>query len=67
VGYPEARISIIGFIVILQDGSACWRSKAQKGDSLSSSETKYVATSDAVKEINFNIFFFKILVLNLAY
>ena len=35
----------------------CWRSKAQKGVSLSSSEAEYVAMSEAVKEIRF-IFYF---------
>ena len=31
----------------------CWRSKAQKGVTLSSSEAEYVAMSEAVKEIRF--------------
>jgi hypothetical protein len=34
----------------------CWRSKAQKGVTLSSSDAEYVAMSEAVKEIRF-IFF----------
>jgi hypothetical protein len=31
----------------------CWRSKAQRGVTVSSSKSKYVAISDAVKEIKF--------------
>jgi hypothetical protein len=31
----------------------CWRSKAQKGITLSSSKAEYVAMSEAVKEIRF--------------
>jgi hypothetical protein len=38
----------------------CWRSKAQKGVTLSSSEAEYVAMSEAFKEIKF-IYYFKIL------
>jgi hypothetical protein len=31
----------------------CWRSKAQRGVTLSSSEAEYVAISEAVKQIKF--------------
>jgi hypothetical protein len=31
----------------------CWRSKAQRGVTVSNSEAKYVAISEAVKEIKF--------------
>ena len=34
----------------------CWRSKAQKGVTLSSTEAEYVAMSEAVKEIKFIYF-----------
>jgi hypothetical protein len=37
-GDPETRISVTGFIVYLQNVPICWRSKAQRGVMLSSSE-----------------------------
>jgi len=55
-GDPETRISVTGFIIYLQGAPVCWRSKAQKGVTLSSSEAEYVAISDAVKEIKFLYF-----------
>ena len=55
-GDPETRISVTGFIIYLQGAPVCWRSKAQKGMTLSSSEAEYVAISDAVKEIKFLYF-----------
>jgi hypothetical protein len=53
---PETRISVTGFIIYLQGAPVCWRFKAQKGVTLSSSEAEYVAISDAVKEIKFLYF-----------
>ena len=53
VGDPETRISVTGFIVYLQNVPVCWRSKAQRGMTLSSTEAEYVAMSEAVKEIGF--------------
>jgi hypothetical protein len=44
---------VTGFIIYLQGAPVCWRSMAQKGVTLSSSEAEYVAISDAVKEIKF--------------
>ena len=52
-GDPETRISVTGFIVYLLNVPVCWRSKAQKGVMLSSSEAEYVAISEATKEIKF--------------
>ena len=52
-GDPETRISVTGFIVYLLNVPVCWRSKAQKGVTLSSSEAEYVAISEATKEIKF--------------
>jgi hypothetical protein len=50
-GDAEARISVTGFIIYLLGVPICWRSKGQKGITLSSSETEYKAISEAVKEI----------------
>ena len=52
-GDSETRISVTGFILYLMNVPVCWRSKAQKGVTLSSSEAEYVAISEAVKEIKF--------------
>ena len=52
-GDPDNRISITGFIVYLLGVPICWRSKGQKGATLSSSEAEYVALSEAAKEIKF--------------
>jgi hypothetical protein len=50
-GDAETRISVTGFIIYLLGVPICWRSKGQKGVTLSSSEVEYVAISEAVKEI----------------
>jgi hypothetical protein len=55
-GDPDTMISVSGFIVYLQNAPVCWRSKAQKGVTLSSSETEYIEISVAVKEIKFLYF-----------
>ena len=52
-GDPETRISVTGFIIYLLDVPVCWRSKSQKGVTLSSTEAEYVAISEAVKEVKF--------------
>jgi hypothetical protein len=49
-GDPESRISVAGFIMYLL---GVWRSKAQKGVTLSSTEAEYVAMSEAVRESRF--------------
>jgi hypothetical protein len=49
----EKIISVTGFIVYLMNVPVCWRSKAQREVTLSSRKAKYVAISEAVKEINF--------------
>jgi hypothetical protein len=52
-GDLETRISVTGFIIYLMDVPVCWRSKGQRGVTLSSSEAEYVAILEAVKEIKF--------------
>jgi hypothetical protein len=49
----ETRITVTGFILYLMNVPVCWRSKSQKGVTLSSSEAEYVAMSEAVKEVEF--------------
>jgi hypothetical protein len=56
---PENRISVTGFIIYLLGAPICWRSKGQKGVTLSSSKAEYVAISVAVKEIRFIYFLLK--------
>jgi hypothetical protein len=58
-GDSEKRISVTGFIVYLMNVPVCWISKAQRGVTLSSSEAKYVAISEAVKEIKFIYYFLR--------
>jgi hypothetical protein len=52
-GDSETRISVTGFILYLMNVPVCWRSKSQKGVTLSSTETEYVVMSEAVKEVKF--------------
>jgi hypothetical protein len=49
----ETRVSVTGFIIYLLDLPICWRYKSQKGMNLLSTETEYVAISEAVKEVKF--------------
>jgi hypothetical protein len=53
VGDSETRISVTGFILHLMNVPVCWRSKSQKGVTLSSTEAEYVEMSEAVKEFKF--------------
>jgi hypothetical protein len=52
-GDKDTRISVAGFIVYLMGGPISWKSKAQGGVTLSSSEAEFVALSEAEKEIEF--------------
>jgi hypothetical protein len=49
----ETRITVTGFILYLMNVAVCWRSKSQKGVTLSRTEAEYVAMSEAVKEVKF--------------
>jgi hypothetical protein len=46
-------VSVTGFIIYLLNIPICWRSKSQKGVTLSSTEAEYVAISEATKELIF--------------
>ena len=52
-GDKDTRISVTGYILYLMGVPIAWRSKGQKGVTLSSSEAEYVALSEAVKEVKF--------------
>jgi hypothetical protein len=50
-GDPETRVRVTRFIIYLLNVPICWRSKSQKEVTLSRTEAKYVAISEAVKEL----------------
>jgi hypothetical protein len=52
-GDSETRESVTVFIIYLLSVPICWRSKSQKGVTLSSTEAEYVAISEAIKELKF--------------
>jgi hypothetical protein len=52
-GDAETRVSVTGFTIYLLSVPICWRSKSQKGVTLSSTEAEYVAISEANKELKF--------------
>ena len=52
-GDSETRVSIAGFILYLMGVPISWKSKGQKGVTLSSSEAELVALSEAAKEVKF--------------
>jgi hypothetical protein len=52
-GDTETRVSVTVFIISLLNVPICWRSKSQKGVTLSSTEAEYVAIFEAVEELKF--------------
>jgi hypothetical protein len=50
---PETRVSLMGLSIYLLNVPIFWRSKSQKGVTLSSTEAEYIAISEAVKELKF--------------
>ena len=54
-GDPDSRRSVSGYIIYVCGVPVCWRSKAQRSVTLSSTEAEYVAISEAVKELLFVI------------
>jgi Reverse transcriptase (RNA-dependent DNA polymerase) len=57
-GDPDSRISVMGFVIYLLGASICWRSKGQKGVTLSTNEAEYVAMSEAVKVLDLFITYY---------
>ena len=52
-GDKDSRRSVSGYIIYLCGAPIAWHSKAQNHVTLSSSESEYVALSEAVKELKF--------------
>jgi hypothetical protein len=52
-GDPDTRRSVSGCIIYVKGVPICWRSKAQRSITLSSSEAEWIALSEATKEIMF--------------
>ena len=50
---PETRRSISGYIIYVHGVPICWKSKAQRSVSLSSTEAEWYALSEAVKDVLF--------------
>ena len=49
------RVSVTGYVIYFMGIPVAWRSRGQKGMVLSTSEAKYVALSEVVKELKFII------------
>ena len=54
-GDPVTRRSVSGYVIYVHNVPICWRSKAQRSVTLSSTEAEWVALSEAVKEVIFLI------------
>ena len=52
-GDKETRKSVTGYVIYLRGVPICWKSKAQRSVTLSSTEAEFVALSEAAKEIKF--------------
>ena len=52
-GDPVTRRSVSGYVIYVHNVPVCWRSKAQRSVTLSSTEAEWVALSEAVKEVIF--------------
>jgi hypothetical protein len=53
-------IRVPGFTVNLINVPLCWRSEAQRGVTISSSDAEYVGRSETVTEINFIYYLFQL-------
>ncbi len=53
VSDQDSRRSVSGYILYVRGVPICWRSKAQRSVTLSSSEAEWIALSKSVKEIIF--------------
>jgi len=55
-GDKETRISVTGYVIYFMNVPICWRSRGQKGVTLSTTEAEYVACSEVVKELLFIVY-----------
>ena len=53
VGDLDTRKSVTGYAIYVDGVPMCWKSKAQRGVRLSSTEAEWIALSEAAKEIIF--------------
>ena len=56
VGDKETRISATGYVIYFMNVPICWRSRGQKGVTLSTTEAENVACSEVVKELLFIVY-----------
>ena len=66
-GDPDSRRSVSGYIIYVCGVPVCWRSKAQRSVTLSSTEAEYVAISEAVKELLFVIQVLEMMMIRVTY
>ena len=50
-GDKDSRRSITGLVIYLCGAPVCWRSKSQRGATLSTTESKYYAMSELCSEL----------------
>ena len=50
---PDSRKSVTGYVLYVKGVPVCWKSKAQRSVTLSSTEAEWIALSEATKEIIF--------------
>ena len=50
---PDTRKSVTGYVLYVKGVPVCWKSKAQRSVTLSSTEAEWIALSEATKEIIF--------------
>ena len=50
---PETRRSVSGYVIMIHGVPICWRSKAQRAVTLSSTEAEWYALAEATKDILF--------------
>ena len=52
-GYPTTHLSVTGYTIYIHHMPVCWKSRSQRGVTMTSSEAEWIALSEAVKDIIF--------------